>query len=151
MSSRWRPNVTVAAYIEGEDGRLLWVRERGPDGRVVINNAAGHLEPHETPQQAVCREVLEETGCPFTPTALLGLYLGPMQGEMRYLRIAFVGRVGARERAELDEPIEETLWLSPVELRAREAELRSDFVLAGLADWEAGRRLPLGSIQDIAP
>jgi 8-oxo-dGTP pyrophosphatase MutT (NUDIX family) len=151
MSSRWRPNVTVAAYVEGEDGRLLWVRERGQDGRVVINNAAGHLEPGETPEQAVCREVLEETGCPFTPTALLGLYLGPMQDGMRYLRIAFVGTVGPRERAELDAPIVETLWLSPAEVRLREPELRSAFVLAGLADLEAGRRLPLHSIQEIPP
>lgn len=149
--ARWKPRVTVAAYIAGEGaraGQLLWVRERTADG-LRINNAAGHLEPGETPEAGVCREVLEETGCRFTPQALLGLYLGPMRAGERYLRIAFVGTVGAREREQLDAPIEETLWLTPAELRARRTDLRSSLVLAGLDDYEAGRRWPLDLIKEL--
>lgn len=151
--ARWRPHVTVAAYILGEGeqaGRLLWVRERTSAG-LRINNAAGHLEPGETPLEGVCREVLEETGRRFRPEALLGLYLGPMREGARYLRIAFVGSVGPLERAQLDDPIEETLWLTPAELRARQNELRSALVLAGLDDYEAGRRWPLDLIRTLPP
>lgn len=148
--ARWKPRVTVAAYIQGEGaraGQLLWVRERTADG-LRINNAAGHLEPGETPEAGVCREVLEETGCRFTPLALLGLYLGPMHSGERYLRIAFVGTVGERERERLDAPIVETLWLSPAQLRER-PDLRSSLVLAGLDDYETGRRWPLDLIKEL--
>lgn len=149
--SRWKPNVTVAAYIEGGDGRLLWVREHTSAG-IRINNAAGHLEHDETPLQAVCREVLEETGHPFQPTALLGIYQSDTRWQndeaVRFLRIAFVGTVGPREREQLDEPIIETLWLSPAELRARAAELRSPLMVKGLDDYEAGRRFPVDLIRE---
>ncbi len=149
--TRWKPNVTVAAYIEGDDGKLLWVREHTSAG-IRINNAAGHLEHDETPLEAVCREVLEETGHRFEPRGLLGIYQSDTRwtdGEaVRFLRFAFVGGVGAREREQLDEPIIETLWLSPAELRERAAELRSPLMLKGLADYEAGRCFPLDLIRD---
>jgi 8-oxo-dGTP pyrophosphatase MutT (NUDIX family) len=149
--TRWKPNVTVAAYIERGDGKLLWVREHTSAG-IRINNAAGHLEHDETPLQAVCREVLEETGHPFQPRGLLGVYQSDTRwkdGEaVRFLRFAFVGTVGPREREQLDEPIIETLWLSPTELRARAAELRSPLMLRGLDDLEAGRCFPLDLIRD---
>ncbi len=146
---RWKPNVTVAAYIEHE-GKLMWVREHTSRDGIRINNAAGHLEAEETPLQAVCREVLEETGHPFRPEAILGFYLSDIRrtdGEVvRFLRIAFVGTVGPRERTELDPPIIETLLLSADEIRARPQELRSPLMLRGLDDYEAGRRYPLDLI-----
>ncbi len=149
MAERWRPNVTVAAYIEHE-GKLLWVREHTTRDGIRINNAAGHLEAEETPLQAVCREVLEETGHPFRPEAILGLYLSDIrrtEGEVvRFLRIAFIGTVGPREREHLDPPIIETLLLSADEIRARPQELRSALMLRGLDDYEAGRRFPLDLI-----
>ncbi len=142
MRARWRPNVTVAAYIEGPEG-LLWVREHTAAG-ARLNNAAGHLELDDASLvDAVCREVWEETGRRFEPSALLGVYLGEPRDGLRYLRFAFVGRVGPREREALDEGIIETLWLGPAALRERAAELRSPLVLAGLADYEAGVRHPL--------
>lgn len=150
MANRWKPNVTVAAYIEHE-GRLMWVREHTSRDGIRINNAAGHLEADETPLQAVCREVLEETGHPFRPEAVLGLYLSDIRREadgevVRFLRIAYVGTVGPRERTELDPPIIETLLLSADEIRARPQDLRSPLMLRGLADYEAGRRFPLDLI-----
>ena len=72
-----------------------------------------------------------------------GRRLVALAGELRYLRFAFVGTVGPREREALDPAIIDTLWLSPAQLRGRAAELRSALVLAGLADYEAGVRHPL--------
>jgi phosphatase NudJ len=154
MGARWRPNVTVAAYIEHE-GKMLWVREHTSRDGIRINNAAGHLEADETPLEAVCREVLEETGRPFKPSAVLGLYLSDTRwqdGEpVRFLRIAFLGTVGAVEREQLDAPIIETLLLTPAELRAKAGELRSPLVLSGLDDYEAGRRFPLDLLKVQGP
>ena len=62
---RWKPSVTVAAVIE-EGGRFLLVEEETPEG-LQLNNPAGHLDPGESPLQAVVREALEETARPFEP------------------------------------------------------------------------------------
>jgi 8-oxo-dGTP pyrophosphatase MutT (NUDIX family) len=147
MIQRWAPSVTVAAVIE-HDGRFLLVEERTPEG-LRLNNPAGHLDPGETPLQAVVREALEETARVFTPTALLGVYLSrfmrPATGEdVTYLRLAYAGTVGEADPTRtLDEPIERTLWLTPQAMHDAAARMRSPLVLRGLEDHLAGRRFPL--------
>lgn len=149
---RWRPSVTVAALIaalvDGET-RYLLVEEHTPEG-LKLNNPAGHLDPAESPEQAVVREALEETGRVFTPEALVGVYLSrfqrPARGEdVTYLRLAFAGSVGEADPARrLDEGIVGTLWMSLPELRAATARLRSPLVLRCVEDHAAGVRHPLG-------
>lgn len=151
MSSRWKPSVTVAAIIESE-GRFLLVEEHTPEG-LRLNNPAGHLEAGESPLEAVSRECLEETTRRFAAEALLGFYMArfvrPATGEdVTYLRIAFAGSVGEPLPGHvLDAGILRTLWLTPQEIRARRAELRSPLVLRCLDDHLAGRRLPLDALQ----
>ena len=58
--------MTVAAVIE-RDGRFLFVEEM-IDGRKVLNQPAGHLDPGESLAAACAREVLEETAHRFEPT-----------------------------------------------------------------------------------
>ena len=72
-STRWKPNVTVAAVIE-RDGRFMLVEEHTADG-LRLNTPAGHLDPGESPADGCAREALEETAHRFTPTALVGIYL----------------------------------------------------------------------------
>ncbi len=56
---------TVAAIAE-RDGQFLLVQERAAR-RVVLNQPAGHVEPGESPLDAVIRETREETGRLFRP------------------------------------------------------------------------------------
>ncbi|WP_334155014.1 NUDIX hydrolase [Tepidimonas sp.] len=150
MSIRWKPSVTVAAIIE-RDGRYLMVEEHTPEG-LRLNNPAGHLDPGEGPVQACVREVLEETAHPFTPTALLGVYLSRLQrpatGEdITYLRLAFTGSLGEAEPGRaLDDGIVRTLWLTLEEVCASRARHRSPLVLRCIEDHAAGRRLPLEAV-----
>jgi len=141
--SRWRPSVTVAAVIE-RDGRLLFVEEMA-NGRRVLNQPAGHLDPGETLAQAVAREVLEETAHRFTPTALLGVYRWLYDKEdVTFLRFAFLGRVeGVEAGRALDKEILAAVWLTPGELAARLAEHRSPLVQQCVDDFLAGRSFPL--------
>jgi len=67
----WKPHVTVAALARRGD-RFLLVREE-VNGRIVLNQPAGHLDPGESFEQAVIRETLEETAHRFTPSGLLGI------------------------------------------------------------------------------
>ena len=150
MSNRWKPHVTVAAVIE-RDGRFLLVEERTPEG-LKLNNPAGHLDPAESPQEGVVREVLEETGCVFTLQSLVGVYLGRFQRPARhedvtYLRMAFSGTVGERlPDRRLDHGIVRTLWMSLAELRACPERHRSSMVLQCIEDHAAGRCYPLDLI-----
>ena len=111
--SRWRPSVTVAAVIE-RDGKFLFVEEEA-NGRRVLNQPAGHLDPGESLVQAVAREVLEETAHRFTPTALLGVYRWIYDKEdVTFLRFAFLGRVdGVEAGRKLDKEIIAAVWLTP--------------------------------------
>jgi len=147
---RWKPSVTVAAVIE-RDGRFLLVEEETTEG-LRLNNPAGHLDPGESPLEAVVRETLEETAKRFEPEALLGIYLSrfqrPAGGEdITYLRFAFSGRVSEPipGRA-LDHGIVRTLWLTPDEMRAARERMRSPLVLQCLDDHLAGRRFPLETV-----
>jgi 8-oxo-dGTP pyrophosphatase MutT (NUDIX family) len=143
-AERWKPNVTVAAVVE-RDGRYLLVEERAADGRLVLNNPAGHLDAGETLLQAVVREVLEETACVFTPTHLQGIHLAPSgSGGVTYLRFAFGGSVGEPlpGRA-LDDGIVRTLWLTRDEIAAQRERHRSALLMRCIDDHRAGRRYPL--------
>jgi 8-oxo-dGTP pyrophosphatase MutT (NUDIX family) len=150
MSTRWKPNVTVAAVIERE-GRFLLVEEHTPEG-LRLNNPAGHLDESESPQEAVIREVLEETACVFMPQSLIGVYLGrfqrPSRGEdVTYFRISFAGTVGEPDPGRaLDDGIVRTLWMTPDELRACPERHRSSMVLQSIEDHLAGRHHPLDLI-----
>lgn len=145
MTSRWAPSVTVATLAE-RDGRYLLVEEHTPEG-LRLNNPAGHLEPGESLVQAAARETLEETAHPFTPEALVGVYLARFERadqSITYLRFAISGQVGeAIAGRALDTGIVRACWLTPDEVRSSVARHRSPLVLRCIEDHLAGRRLPL--------
>ena len=142
MARSFRPSVTVAAVIE-RDGQFLFVRER-IDGRLVINQPAGHLDPGESLVAACRREVLEETAHRFEPTGLVGIYRWHYEPkDVTFLRFCFRGTLGGTEDRPLDRQIIGLQWLSAPELRAKKAEHRSPLVQRCVDDFLAGRDFPL--------
>ena len=57
-SDRFLPHATVATVLE-KDSKFLLVEELS-QGRRVLNQPAGHLEPMESLIEAAARETLEE-------------------------------------------------------------------------------------------
>lgn len=143
MSEVWRPSVTVAAVIERR-GRFLLVEE-AIDGRRVLNQPAGHLDPGESLAAACRREVLEETAHHFAPRALVGVYRWHhAPKDVTFLRFCFCGDIeGFEDGRSLDRGIIAARWLSQAELLARKAEHRSPLVAKCIEDFLAGRRFPL--------
>lgn len=142
--------MTVAAVMERE-GRFLMVEEETSEG-LRLNNAAGHLEPGESPAEGCAREALEETAHPFRPTHLLGVYLSRFRhvangADITYLRFAFCGEVGERVPGRpLDTGIVRTMWMTPDEIRSSVERHRSPLVLRCIEDYLRGVRYPLEAI-----
>jgi 8-oxo-dGTP pyrophosphatase MutT (NUDIX family) len=62
----------AGAVIFDDDGRLLLIRRGHEPGRGLWSIPGGRIEPGESDQQAVVREVLEETGLQVSCGRLLG-------------------------------------------------------------------------------
>jgi 8-oxo-dGTP pyrophosphatase MutT (NUDIX family) len=146
MNSNPQIHVTVAAIIES-GGRFLLVEEQ-IDGRIVLNQPAGHLDPGESLPAAAVRETFEETGYTFAPSHLVGIYHWQNESDMTFVRFAFCGKHAAPSGpVHLDVGIVGAHWLTRGQMLARERELRSPMVLRGVDDYLAGRRYSL----DIVP
>jgi len=141
-------HLTVAALVPGERG-FLCVKEKD-DGRILINQPAGHVEPGEGLIEAVKRETYEETGWQVEASHLLGIsiYTSP-HNKVTYYRMAFLCEALEQDKhVELDSDIIEALWLSEAELRARQTEMRSPMVIKTLDDYCKGKRYSLEIIND---
>ena len=146
----WQPDVTVATLVV-RDGRLLCVEERS-DGRLVINQPAGHLEPDESLLEAAVRETREETGWNVRITHMVGAYQwkAPETGR-HYLRFAFAADpLDEIAGATLDTGIVRVLWMTPAELQAEAARHRSPLVWRCVADYLGGSRHPLSLARQVA-
>lgn len=143
----WRPDLTVAAITQRDDGRFLMVEER-IGGTLVFNQPAGHVEDGESILDAMVRETLEETAWQFVPRHLVGLYLwrNPANGRS-VLRVAIAGDARAHDPArKLDHGILAAHWMSREALIAQPARLRSPLVLQCIDDHLAGRRFDLSAL-----
>jgi ADP-ribose pyrophosphatase YjhB (NUDIX family) len=63
----------VGAVIKDEHGRLLMILRGHHPGKGLWSIPGGRIEPGETPEQAVIREVREETGLEVSCGQLLGI------------------------------------------------------------------------------
>lgn len=88
----------VAAVIHDEAGRLLLQEKSSGEAWSL---PAGAIEPGETPQEAITREVMEETGLAVTSTSILGVFGGrefryvyPNGDQVEYVVTLFKCRVG---------------------------------------------------------
>jgi ADP-ribose pyrophosphatase YjhB (NUDIX family) len=144
-------DLTVAAVVE-HDNKFLFVEEHA-SGRRVLTQPGGHIEAGESPEQAVVREVLEESGCTVACEDTIGVYLWiHPQTRQQFLRLVFLARfVKWDDYAQLDEGILARHWLSLDDVRARRSELRTPAVLRSVEDYLAGRRETDGLLNGMLP
>ena len=133
-------DLTVAAVVRHAD-KYLMVEETAT-GRRVFSQPGGHIETGEGPEQAVVREVFEETGCRVDCGGLIGVYLWIQpQTRQQFLRIVFEARyVDCDPTAELDAGVIARRWLSRADVEQKRTRLRSPTVLRCIEDFEAGMR-----------
>ena len=133
-------DLTVSAVIEN-NGRYLLVEEYSM-GDVVINQPGGHIEAGESPEEAIIREVREETGCDVSPGEIIGVYLWiHPQTRQQFLRLVFVAQyVGCDESRPIDSNIVRTRWMARPDIEVRRTDVRTPVVLRCIHDYESGKR-----------
>ncbi len=145
----WKPHVTVASIVEKDD-QFLCIKEL-IDGKAMINQPAGHLDPNESLIDAVIRETQEETGYTIVPESLVGVYKWKHPTKDKtFIRFVFSANVVDHDpNQELDDGILEAVWPTEEELKNSDIPLRSPMVLQAICDYRDGKRYPLDLVQDL--
>ena len=141
----------VSAIIEHQ-GRFLIVEETA-SGRRVFSQPGGHIETGESPEAAVVREALEETGCHVKCRELVGVYLwvDPIS-RRQYVRIIFVADyLSCDNTLGLDDSIIAKHWMTLEEVESKQFMLRSPAVLRCLRDYISGTRQPDSMLLEMTP
>lgn len=116
-----RPYLAVSAAIFRE-GRVLIVRRARPPANGLYTLPGGGVELGETLEEAVLREVREETGLTIAPIALAGYRQAIARDdagrvERHFVILPFAARWVSGEIV-LNEELAEAHWLCPAELPA---------------------------------
>jgi 8-oxo-dGTP pyrophosphatase MutT (NUDIX family) len=113
---------SVTGLVFDAEGRLLLARHAS-EGRWVA--PGGAVEPDEAPQDAVVREVWEETGLRVEPVSLAGVFGGPEfrvryenGDEVAYVMAVYECRVLGGALREDGEEILELRFVAPADLPA---------------------------------
>jgi len=127
----------VGAVIRDSAGRLLLILRRNEPGAGLWSIPGGRIEDGESDEQAVLREVREETGLTVQCGALLGSVERPglpgMVIDIRdYAAVITGGELAAGDDAA------DTRWASPAGLAAMDAAGKlTPGLLAALLSWNA--------------
>lgn len=143
---RFTPHATVATVVERE-GKFLLVEEYS-QGRRVLNQPAGHLEPNETLLEAAVRETLEETCWQVALHGYLGVTVVNATNGICYLRHSFACEAVQFENfAKRDPNIIDTHWLTRSEIAASDIDLRHPVVLDIIDQYLDNNAVPLNLVR----
>ena len=119
-----RPLLTVDAVITAEDGKLVFIRRKNPPYQSSWALTGGFVEYGETVEQAVMREVKEETGLIVEIKKIIGVYSDPDRDPRGHtITVSFLtNKIGGYPRADTD--ASEVSFFTPEE--AKDLDLAFD-------------------------
>ena len=132
-----RPYLAVSAAIL-RDGKVLIVRRARKPALGVYTLPGGVVEAGETLEQAIVREVKEETALDIAPVTLAGhrevvIRDGDGRVERHFVILCFAARWLGGEPA-LNEELDEARWVDPAELAGlKTTDGLADIVAAAMA------------------
>lgn len=124
----------IADVVLVRDGSVLLVRQRKESAHGLWSYPGGRIEPGETPEQAVVREVLEELGAELVNPRFFRAYT--LTTPFEPLQIStFTGEIGGEIHLNTDELMGHG-WFG-LETMAMMSDLRSNIVLQQARDVTA--------------
>ena len=107
-----RPRLTVGAIIE-KDGKILLAKRNHEPFKDYWYLPGGHVEIGETAEQAIIREVKEETNLDFKPKFFM--YVDEIIPKFNWyaLSINFYGK--AKGKLKISDELKEVRWVKPEE------------------------------------
>ena len=103
-----KPHIAVGAIVI-RDGSMLMVRRGRDPGRGLWSLPGGRVEKGEYLDEAVTREVLEETGVEVTPSALIGIL--EVVGDPHYVILDYAAAVTGNGEPEPAGDADEARWV----------------------------------------
>ena len=129
-----RPALTVDALVVSNDGKVLLIKRKNPPFEGMWALPGGFMDMDETPEEAVARELLEETGLAGMDFRQFHTY-GALQRDPRHrtVSIVFIAETGFSEDIKVHggDDASEAGWVSLnklPEMAFDHAEIIKDFV-----------------------
>lgn len=122
----------VTAVIKNEDDEVLFIRH-SEEGR-FWELPSGHIEKDENPEEAVNREVLEETGHELKEVHPVLAIVWPFEDTVR-VQIVFSATLG-EEVSDTDEEAEEIKWHSNIPDKVTFGEFGHEVYEYYIDNWE---------------
>jgi 8-oxo-dGTP pyrophosphatase MutT (NUDIX family) len=128
----------VAAIIEDDQRRILMVKEAKSASFGLWNQPAGHVDPDESIEEALLREIREETG--YVHLRIDGIARIYYFLEENMLRMVYRVSVLDDETVPLADDVLEARWFTRDEIEGlmRQGKLRNRRTEFTIRDWIAG-------------
>lgn len=133
------PKPTVSALVERGDGRLLLVRRAIEPFLDRWDTPGGFLEEGERPEDAVARELKEETDIDITVGRIAGAWIDRYGSDATTVNLFYTATATDVSRAAPASDVSELDWFAVEELPARE-EIAFDCVPHAIEWWRTSVR-----------
>lgn len=116
MGSRGNVWLAVSGLVIDEEGRWLVVKKKYGGLQGLWSLPAGFVAPGETVDEAIKREILEETGISVEVSGLIGLRTGVLQSNVSDNMIIFACKPKNNTITIQEKELEDVRWLTPAHL-----------------------------------